>query len=555
VFAGCRPLEILVRFGLGMKPCKLLWRAALAAPALMLFSGCNEHARRDDGTSRLQLPPTRMETPATPGASSSRPATLPPALRRSSDVIESGADAFAAKALLQAGTRARLSFSGSREDGQTLLRASGDSGRTADELLKQLGFKAEGGAGWVRWVKAFEREELETRVNTLLQNRVQQAAQIQTRLAEALKPGRLLFQKPNEPALVPGRLVYTGHPLDAAFSDTGNDPQFFLAVKDATGHIRYARGGRLYVAENGRLALLGGEAQGRLQNIAPDAEEVRLSPNGSVTAYSGGAATQIGRLQIARLKNALPAGDFCQPGNGAAQEDTEAAPLRCGHLEFPAIDNEAEIQALAAALGERRMLEDLQAALAHASARPAPVLANPAAGGAPAAAGPVVIHADLPWTAEHLKLLGINLERTPGRLTLAADNDPEALASAVVKVLQVLRQRMGLHEQNLRNADRIRDSENRLNPYRRKTIHIGEKGEPVEELDNTPFPKTYKPGDPNTDAEGFIVMPNVNKTVETTEFQAAAEEYALARAVAARLAPNHVFPDPPRLPRAKPEAP
>ncbi|MCY3020999.1 MAG: hypothetical protein NTW87_18440, partial [Planctomycetota bacterium] len=104
------------------------------------------------------------------------------------------------------------------------------------------------------------------------------------------------------------------------------------------------------------------------------------------------------------------------------------------------------------------------------------------------------------------------------------------------------------HEQNRRSADRIRDAETRINPYRRRIVKIGPQGEAVEEADPTPFPRVYKPGDPNADAEGYVTMPNVNRALETAEFQADAEEYRLVRAAMERLAPQQIFPDPPALP-------
>jgi flagellar basal body rod protein FlgC len=537
-----------VRSGSPLNIRSLLPRAAFAAFVAVGLSGCPKQARREQSVEVIRVPPARPESTLANSASA-RPAAP---LRRSAQTLTGGDDAAYAQALIIAGTRTRFVFSGVKEDGQTVLQASGtltDADKGIGDVLLQLDFKAEPNATWTRWVKPNERAALDARIGTLLQDRTRWADQILWWLSEAREPGRLLQQRkddPVSPLLVPGRLVYTGHPLDVAFADAGHGPRHFLAVRDSAGRTAYARGGRLYVDENGKLSLNGGEVLGRLQLIPADADEVLIDGSGAVSAMVAGVKSDVGRLQIVSLRNFQRAGDLYLPRDDEPSA-AEGAMLRTGHLEFPALDRDALIVALASVLCERRTLEDLQAALAHAAARPAPGVVNPAGGPAPRP-GPVVIHADLPWTAEHLKLLGVNLERTPGRLTIAADNEPEALAAAAVKVMQVLRLRMNLHEQNLRNAERVRDSEGRLNPYRRKIVRIGEKGEPVEEVDNAALPKTYKPGDANADAEGFVVMPNVNKTVETTEFKAAADEYLLMRAVVQRIAPNHVFPDPPPLP-------
>jgi flagellar basal body rod protein FlgC/flagellar basal body rod protein FlgF len=543
-----------VRFGFQNKSLSLPFGAGMAVIALALAAGCDKKSRRDD-VEILRVP----TTPLTPPSATTTVVTRPAApLRRSAETLSGMDDAAFAQAMLAASTRPRLRFSATREDGQTQLHAAGAEGdKAGGEMLRQLGFAVDGGT-WSRWLKPNEKAAFDARILALLQERAKSAEQSYWRLNEARHPGRLLQRSTGAAGdlAAPGQLVYTGHALDVAFTDAGREPRHFLVLRDAAGRTVYARGGRLYIDDNGRVALAGQELAGRLQPVSTETDEVRIDARGAVTAYANGTPADAGRLQVVTLKNFKRDGDFYLPAEGEVEEST-AAVLRSGHLEFPALDRAAEIQTLAALLSESRMLEDLQTVLAQATARPAPVVINPAAGNGPVAApaGPVVIHADLPWTAEHLKLLGINLERTPGRLTIAADNDREALSAATVKVMQVLRLRMSLHEQNLRNAERVRDSENRLNPYRRKTVRIGEKGEPVEEVDSAPLPKTYKPGDPNADPEGFIVMPNVNKTVETTEFQAAAEEYLLMRAVAARLAPNNIFPDPPKLPAAKPEAP
>jgi flagellar basal-body rod protein FlgC len=231
----------------------------------------------------------------------------------------------------------------------------------------------------------------------------------------------------------------------------------------------------------------------------------------------------------------VESGETLKPGHyelGGSEEDCTQFLKQARNL----VENRAALEQLLLALN--------QSGKSNTSSSVTPNLGN----GSNVRSGPLVIHAETPWAVEHLKALGIALEHTPSKTVLAAETDPEALNIALVKVLNVLRVRMGIHEQNLRNAERIRDAENRLNPYRRKTIKLGPQGEPIEGLDDTAFPKNYKPGDPNADAEGFVVLPNVNKAIETSEFQAAIEEYKLIRAVLEKIAPNQFFPEPPTLP-------
>ena len=156
--------------------------------------------------------------------------------------------------------------------------------------------------------------------------------------------------------------------------------------------------------------------------------------------------------------------------NTEAAEVTGPLPLCLGHLEYPAIDADKVGRELSDALARRRTLEDLFAALEKKGER------DGASAASSQTSPPIVIYADIPLAAEHLTLLGVNVERAPGRATIPVASDAETTVAAFVKVLQVLQLRIATHEQNLRNADRIRDAEGRLNPYRRKVVRLGAQG-------------------------------------------------------------------------------
>lgn len=97
--------------------------------------------------------------------------------------------------------------------------------------------------------------------------------------------------------------------------------------------------------------------------------------------------------------------------------------------------------------------------------------------------------------------------------------------------LSAQRKRMDIIAGNLANIETTRTSEGV--PYRRKMIVMGTKrpelifenvldseleGVRIEEIveDETPFKKVYNPAHPDSDADGYLLKPNVDLVVETT---------------------------------------
>lgn len=106
------------------------------------------------------------------------------------------------------------------------------------------------------------------------------------------------------------------------------------------------------------------------------------------------------------------------------------------------------------------------------------------------------------------------------------------------------RLRMDVTAENLANAQTTRTAEG--GPYRRKTVilqqagggfagqlagAIGSSAEPagVEAVgivaDATPLRRVYDPGHPDADAEGYVLMPNVNPVTEMVDLIDASRAY------------------------------
>lgn len=98
-----------------------------------------------------------------------------------------------------------------------------------------------------------------------------------------------------------GNLTETGRELDVAVTGNG-----LLQVTRADGTLAYTRAGNLQADANGRLALPGGELVQPRITIPAGASEVRIAPDGKVTATVNGAARSVGAIQLASFAN--PAG-------------------------------------------------------------------------------------------------------------------------------------------------------------------------------------------------------------------------------------------------------
>lgn len=99
--------------------------------------------------------------------------------------------------------------------------------------------------------------------------------------------------------------------------------------------------------------------------------------------------------------------------------------------------------------------------------------------------------------------------------------------------LQAQSLRMRVIAENLANQDSVASTPGG-NPYRRRVVTFQPdiegsepKGVKVQGIqsDNSAFTRVYKPGHPAADAQGYVLMPNVNGLVETADMQEAQRSY------------------------------
>lgn len=421
-------------------------------------------------------------------------------------------------------------------------------------LTEKLGFaQAAGTSGLMRRrVSSKEKAALARELTALIVSAGADVRQTQDRLAAASEPG-LLPGKVSES----GRLVYTGHPLDLAMPDSGRGACYFLPVLTSNGEHSYTRGGRLFVDDQGRLALREGLLTGSI-SVPPEARSVRVLPTGEVEAVlPEGGLKILGRLALVALDNPEGNGRTFSGSPGASVHAGESGvPLfKPGHLEYPRLNIKAELASLSDRERNVRLLQRIELGLAEPFRQTMVNLpvqpVQPVETSQDRSTGfPLLIGADLPLSASHLKALGVQVEANPGRTLIPTGDREETrthVINALTKVLQGLRKRMDTAQFNYRNANRLRDEQGQLNPYRRKLIRVGPEGELLEAEDETPFRKEFNPNHPDVGPDGSVLFPNVNRLVEKADFEQATIEYRLIRTAIERLAPGVIFPDPPVL--------
>ena len=518
-------------------------RGAVAGLALALLAGCNESELR----TRVATVESRLDAvPEKPVQAATLPSNASP-IRYSAGPDQSHLKNIESM-LQQAAVFAPAPFSFRREAGDKIvLSGFGSFGESAEKWLREHGFSKRKNDAWERSMSAADLPDLERKTAEALQVAAHDAEQayFESRY-NSNGPGRYDVK-----SFYGGSVEYTGHALDIAFADNLWAPEFFIDFGEpqTNGNVpgplphTFSRGGRLIV-KDGHLRFDGDSIYPVSdRKVPPAATHLSINADGIILAHEpSGRTTDLGQLKFVRVKSFKPAThgfvvDEAADTNEWVQKNGRG-PVLPGYIENC---DYASINAMMSAFHRKNTLLALQAGIHNAPAK-----------GADASADsdllPLIIHTPLPKTAEHLKALKIAVEKTNERTTIGANADEDDVANALVSVLQGLRRRLAIHEENLRNAGKTRDSEGRLNAYRRKTVAIGPQGNLVEGVDKSELPKNYKPGDPDAGPDGFVVLSNVNKAVESEDFKGTIDEYKLVRTALERIAPKHVFPDPPAAP-------
>jgi flagellar basal body rod protein FlgC len=281
---------------------------------------------------------------------------------------------------------------------------------------------------------------------------------------------------------------------------------------------------------------------------------VSVQKDGQVVAALPNNQTKVlGKLHVVSVPKLKSADGLHFDLDGASDVANVGECLLPGHLEFGLPPEGLALKAHAAAQ-KKNLATAIELALAQPL--PGPALPGPATPNAEPPAKSIVLAAEVSLAVTQLKALGIVVESTPGQTVIPVGTRPEERQRAVAnltKVLQGLLKRMSISQQNYLNANKVRDEQGQLNPYRRKLVKVGPEGQLVEDEDPSEFRKELKPGHPDARPDGNVIYPNVNRKVEKADFESAAAEYQLLRTALERLAPMTIFPEAPVLPALPPE--
>jgi flagellar basal-body rod protein FlgC len=101
--------------------------------------------------------------------------------------------------------------------------------------------------------------------------------------------------------------------------------------------------------------------------------------------------------------------------------------------------------------------------------------------------------------------------------------------------LMAQRVRMDTIANNIANMNTMRDADGKPNPYRRRFVVFGtgqagstsKPGVHVQsiQMDQTPLPKRYEPGNPDADKDGYVSYPNVDLAIEFVDALEASRAY------------------------------
>jgi flagellar basal-body rod protein FlgC len=88
---------------------------------------------------------------------------------------------------------------------------------------------------------------------------------------------------------------------------------------------------------------------------------------------------------------------------------------------------------------------------------------------------------------------------------------------------------------NIANINTLRDANGKPNPYRRRFVVFapGQANDPSKpgvhvksvQLDQSPLPKRFDPGNPDADKDGYVTYPNVDLSIEFVNALEASRAY------------------------------
>ncbi len=157
----------------------------------------------------------------------------------------------------------------------------------------------------------------------------------------------------------------------------------------------------------------------------------------------------------------------------------------------------------------------------------------------------LVILDALNWSAKYLEAGGIKLKRIDGSVRLAAA-DPERTAAVLAGACLALRRRLTIISGNVANAETTRlpvaAAGAPATPYRRKVLTVTASGGLEVAEDKSGFRKAYRPGHPDADKDGNVLLPNVYLAVEMHDWRASRREYETLRLALVTLSNSYVAP-------------
>jgi len=140
---------------------------------------------------------------------------------------------------------------------------------------------------------------------------------------------------------------------------------------------------------------------------------------------------------------------------------------------------------------------------------------------------------------EWLRSNNVHMEKDPNGDERIFDSS--ICRRALVQYRRMLHLRMCVIAENIANINTTRDARGEKHPYRRRRVVARNNASVQVESDPSPFLKRYQPAHPDADADGYVLYPNVDRSVEDASSLEASVEYRTVTRILQRFDPTMVL--------------
>ena len=142
----------------------------------------------------------------------------------------------------------------------------------------------------------------------------------------------------------------------------------------------------------------------------------------------------------------------------------------------------------------------------------------------------------------YLESRHVPVTKTPDGATRIEASAPSR--EALIRLMGFARLKMDTCAANIANNNTTRDVDGKPVPYRRRYVMLTANGEAIICVDESELVQKFQPGHPDAAADGKVLYPNIDLSIEFVTALEASHEYETAAEVLRRLDPTIVLVSP-----------